>query len=366
MDEEYWLDDDDQESGYYLTPTDSSDDDSDSDGDNSEDGISYTVDDSRSEKVKLTTNKDGSSEEYGTLFTSLDAKLLQGYDDIVKAGKDPKGFQLSDALTGLVAANPKHTNSFIISKIVANLAFHNGKNRYVSTVYSPKEPMTGEDLEDELDTDWDTSFNRKFSEEARETMTRFVDFLANRDLENDSPLSRRYKQMDIPALIIYLFTNNMYSLIMNCPTMPEYYAKQVEQAFENLMKSKYVIVEQLANKYDEVGRPALAEKVRTMKFEWFDKEPADLRIRKEFSDLGITYDDIQIYREYRNKFLNVSKSITQEAISDMIEVKMDNGVYKKLKDKTRFLAIARVKELYKNWAKENNTNPEVVKGVVFK
>ena len=370
-DDEYFMmdEDEDQDSGYITDYT--SEEDSQTESENEGDSAFDETEESanKSSNKSLSADKDGNL-NYGDKFTKFDAELLQGYDDIVKASKDRNGakeaFNITDATICMITANPKHVSGFIRSKIARNLLNLNGKNRIVSTVYSPQESMSGEDLEDELEGGGDYSLNRKYSEEAKETMTRFVDYLANRKLENDSPLARRYKQMDIPALIIFLFTNNMYSLIIDCPTMPEYYAKQIEEAFNKLLKSKYDIVEQLASKYDSVGRPQVAERVRKLKFAWFEREPADLRVRREFSDLGITYDDIQIYREYRSKFLNVSKSITQESISDMIEVKMDNGVYKKLKDKTRFLAITRVKDLYKNWAKEYNANPEVVKDVVFK
>ena len=67
-----------------------------------------------------------------------------------------------------------------------------------------------------------------------------------------------------------------------------------------------------------------------------------------------TYDDVVIYRQYRNKFTNTSKAITQDVISDLIEVYVyDKGVYVKLKDKTRSDAIADVKQVWLKWAKEN-------------
>ena len=62
-----------------------------------------------------------------------------------------------------------------------------------------------------------------------------------------------------------------------------------------------------------------------------------------------------VYREFRSRFTNISKSITQDVISDLIEVVIDEeaGIYEKLKDKTRAEAIADVKQVYKNWSKDN-------------
>jgi hypothetical protein len=101
---------------------------------------------------------------------------------------------------------------------------------------------------------------------------------------------------------------------------------------------------------------------------WFDREPAEIRILSEYSDLELTYEDVQLYREYRAKFTNASKSITQDMISDLIEVYQDPeaGIYEKLKDKTRSEAIADVKQVWKQWIAENAQDSELAKKIIWK
>lgn len=101
---------------------------------------------------------------------------------------------------------------------------------------------------------------------------------------------------------------------------------------------------------------------------WFDKEPAEIRTTSEYADLDLTYDDVVIYREYRSKFMNSSKVITQDVISDLIEVVIDSeaGIYEKLKDKTRAEAIADVKQTYKTWSKDNPLDSELATKVIWK
>ena len=123
---------------------------------------------------------------------------------------------------------------------------------------------------------------------------------------------------------------------------------------EKIIQSKYDIVEDLAKEYEAAGRQKVADRVRKMQLAWFQKEPMEIRTASQYADLGLTYDDVVIYRTYRNKFTNTSKAITQDVISDLIEVYVyDKGVYVKLKDKTRSDAIADVKQLWLKWAKEN-------------
>ena len=105
-----------------------------------------------------------------------------------------------------------------------------------------------------------------------------------------------------------------------------------------------------------------------MQLAWFTKEPAEIKTALPYRDLELTYDDILIYREYRSKYTNISKSITQDTISDFIEVVVDPeaGIYQKLKDKTRSEAINEVKQIYKNWAKENPVDSDLANKVIWK
>lgn len=177
--------------------------------------------------------------------------------------------------------------------------------------------------------------------------------MATRDISKDSIISKRRKQRQIPAFIIFLFSSGMYDLIVECPTMPEEYATQIKEAMRKILKAKYDIVEELAKKYEEMGRQAVADRVRKLQLSWFNKEPAEIRSSAEYSDLELTYDDVLVYREYRSRFTNTSRAITQDIISDMIEVVIDKeaGVYERLKDKTRSDAISDVKQVYKDWSK---------------
>jgi predicted metal-dependent hydrolase len=137
---------------------------------------------------------------------------------------------------------------------------------------------------------------------------------------------------------------------------------------KKIVKEKYDIVEALARRYEEKGRPKVAEKVRQMQLAWFNKEPAEIRTSKEFANLDLTYDDVMTYREYRSKFTNTSKAITQDVISGLIEVVVDKkaGIYERLKDKTRSEAIADVKQIYKDWSKDNRVDSDLANKIIWK
>ena len=238
----------------------------------------------------------------------------------------------------------------------------------VNSVYTPDQPLRGEDFDEDYLQDTDGSFNRRFAQEARDQISRFIDFLNNRDLSKDSIISARRKRRQLPAFIIFLFSSGMYDLIINCPSMPPEYQKQIDYALKRIMEMKYDVVEALAEAYEKAGRDKVAERVRRLQLAWFEKEPAEIKTAGDYSDLNLTYDDVVIYREYRSKFINLTKSITQDVISDLIEVVVDKeaGIYEKLKDKTRSDAIADVKQVYKEWAKENKDGSDLAKKVIWK
>ena len=323
---------------------------------------------------------DEEADESGGLSKKVDATIYQGrltkteielsssYDDIVNAGKTNKDNAIEDAATIIVWANPKHTSATTVGNILKELFHKQGHSRMVNSIYTPDSALRGEDVDIDFNGEDDSGFNRKFAQEARDQIARFVDYLATRDLSKDSVISRRRKERQLPAFIIFLFSSGMYDLIMNCPTMPKEYADQINRAFDRLTKTKYDIVEDLARHYEEAGRQKVADKVRKTGLSWFDKEPAEIRTAAEYADLDLTYDDVVIYREYRSKFMNSSKVITQDVISDLIEVVIDSeaGIYEKLKDKTRAEAIADVKQTYKTWAKDNPVDSELATKVIWK
>ena len=196
----------------------------------------------------------------------------------------------------------------------------------------------------------------------------FIGYLASRDLSGDSVTSRRRKQRQIPAFIIFMFSSGIYDFILGCPSMPAEYQDQITFALKKINQAKYDILEEMANKYDEAGRHEVAQKARDMGLSWFYREPAEVRTAAEYRDLNLTADDIAIYREFRPKYTNLTSALTQEVISDYIEVVVDSkkGIYEKLKDKTRSEAINDVKKVFKEWASQYQPeNSELAEKLIF-
>ena len=125
----------------------------------------------------------------------------------------------------------------------------------------------------------------------------------------------------------------------------------------------------MAAAYDEANRPEVAKRIREMGLSWFYKEPAEIKTAAEFKDLKLTNEDVDIYRKYRPRYTNVSAAITQDVISDYIEVVLDEkkGIFGKLKDKTRAEAINDVKRLFKKWSEQYNPeNSNLAEKLMFK
>jgi len=349
MEDEY-LDDSEEldEGGYIQYDDDESDED-------------FEEDEEQSEEDK---------QNYDGKLTETEYKLSLDYDDITELGKKAKDDDnsIQDIITILVAANPKHTNQKTINDLVRSILGRSGHNRMVNTIYTPDSYMTAEEAAEVFGDSSNTRFNNEFMNEARELVRRFIEYLASRDLSKDSAFSKRRKQRHIPAFIIFLFSSGLYDLILNCDTLPPEYAKQIENALKVIMKRKYDIVEELAREYEKAGRQEVADRVRKLQLSWFEREPAELRTLSEFSDLGLTYDDVVIYRNYRSKFNSISRAITQDAISDLIRVIIDpeSGIYEELKDKTRSEAISDVKQVWKSWVKENAEDSELAKRIIWK
>ncbi|MBP3732104.1 MAG: hypothetical protein J6I84_02540 [Bacilli bacterium] len=351
MNDDFLLDDDDSElneAGYYQQPPPEDEDDA---GDEEE-----------SSEEELTTK------EYDGKLNDFELKCILGYDDIQKYGKSSEDFMM-DALLVIVGTNPYHESSKTIADITRSVLGRNGHNRVANTLYTAEDTtLTGVDVDEDFLDKEDSKFNQEFTEEARRMIADFIDYLANRDLSKDSVFSRNRKLRNIPALIILLFSSNLYGLIVGIETLPKVYADQVDNAFNIITRRKQDIVEELARAYEERGRQIVADRVRRMGIAWFEREPAEIRVLAEFADLELTYDDVVLYREYRVKFTNSSKTITQDYISDLIEVVIDPeaGIYERLKDKTRSEAIADVKQIWKQWATENAQDSELAKKIIWK
>lgn len=356
MEDEFLLDEEeDLENQGYLGQ------DNDDDSDNNDDsGISLEDAEEAREKVD--------ESQYQGKMTKDEIWLSTAYDDIIAAGKKDTSNAIEDAVTTIVQANPKHTSITTIGNIIKDLFHKQGHSRMVNSLYTPDTMLRGEDVDIDFRDEDDSGFNKAYAEEARNQIARFIDFLANRDLSKDSVVSRRRKQRQIPAFIIFLFSSGVYDLILDCPTMPKEYDTQIKEALRKIMKAKYDIVEELAKKYEEMGRQQVADRVRKLQLSWFNKEPAEIRSSSEYSDLDLTYDDVLVYREYRGRFTNTSRAITQDVISDLIEVVVDkdSGIFERLKDKTRSDAIADVKQVYKEWSKENSNDSELATKIIWK
>ena len=355
MNDDFLLDDEDEElneDDYYIGEENDEE-------DEDEDQEEIIDDDEESKKGPVTSTK----------LTADEIWLRSAYDDIVAAGAKLKDDSIQVAAQTIVMANPKHTSTSTVNNIIRDMFQSQGHHRMVNSVYNPETALRGEDIDiDFLGTDDDAGFNKKFSEDAKNQIARFIDYLANRDLSKDSIIMRNKKRRHLPAFLIFLFSSGMYDLVINCPTMPKVYQDQIKRALDKITNSKYDIVEELALAYEKAGRQKVADRVRQMQLAWFTKEPAEIKTALPYRDLELTHDDILIYREYRSKYTNISKSITQDTISDFIEVVVDPeaGIYQKLKDKTRSEAINEVKQIYKNWAKENPVDSDLANKVIWK
>lgn len=288
------------------------------------------------------------SESDGAEISSYENELSKAYDDILRAS------DLTDVIQVVISANPINNNGVIVGEKLKEFMHLQGKTRIVNSFSSGL--LTASDVESDLEGDDSGEFNERREREAKDLIWRFIKYLAERDLSKDSVMNRRRKLRHIPALIIYLFSNKMYGLLIGCPYLPEEYMEQVKNALIKINERKHELVDELANLYEASGSTELAAKVRDMDLSFFDKEPAELRTAVELRDIKIKDTDIRIYKTVRNKFVNVSKSITQEVASDLIEVVVDkeSGISEKLKDKVRTESITEVKQMLRDFA-ENST-----------
>ena len=293
--------------------------------------------------------------EYDGLLSGREASMIVAYDEFEKGINEEN---LSSRLIAIVNQIPKHTSAKLKQDVVKGILDSQGHNRYLATIYNPEDVLTDRDVRTALGEDTGSDdFNKEYSKALKKHVARFVEYLSTRDLSKDSILSASTKKKQLPAFIIYLFSIGSYDLIMDCPTMPPEYDKQIKNALLSLEHEKYKIVEELADRYDEEGRSEVAAKVRKLKLAWFNRQPSQI---KTYTDVQMTDKDVKIYKEFRSRFLNVSKSITKEAASDLIEVVIDKkkSIYKKLKDKGQRRAIEDVKALYKQWASENGVQSD--------
>lgn len=356
---DYFLEDEEYDDSSMLIGDDNVDDDEAEGEDDIGEAVKEEDDDTKTTKKKY-------REAYKDSWTEEEIYLSQAYDSIMKAAKLKSG-GLEDIISTVIKCNPKNTSAATVNSLVKEALHRQGHGRIVNTVYTPDTFIRNDDIEEDLLEDESSEFNANYAKEARERIADFVEYLASRDLSQDSTISRRRKLRQLPAFIIFLFSIGEYDLIINCPTMPEEYAKQITNALEIIMKEKYSIVEELARRYEEEGRDQVAKRVRDLGLTWFEKEPNEIRTTRAYEDLDLTPEDVQIYREYRSKFTNASKAITQDLISDLIEVVIDPEamVYERLKDKTRADAISDVKDVFKKWNEDVSGDSQLATQVIW-
>lgn len=285
-------------------------------------------------------------------MTSYEIELAKSYDALVKAG------DLTDAVQIVISANPVNNNGVIVGEKLKEFMQLQGKTRIVNNYSAGL--LVAADVESDLEGDDSSEVNEAKQREIKDLIWRFIKYLAERDLSQDSPVNRRRKLRHIPALIIYLFSNKMYGILINCPYLPEDYQDQVRNALNKINERKYELVDELASMLESTGSTELGAKVRDMKLSFFDIEPAELRKTTELRNITISDNDVIIYKSIRNKYVNITKSITQEVASDLIEVIVDKdaGMYERLKDKVRAEAINEVKALLKEFAESSITEKD--------
>lgn len=369
-DSDFLLDDDgDYVDDSFIVPEDEED----------EDDEGLVDEDDEDSSISMRGRKD-TVKDFGGKLTENEVAMSFSYTLIKKSDNEMRDEKVSlrggltfpqnvlDAVRNVLAADPNNTSKKFIDDTFNEIFHQQGHNRVPASIYSPDQSLRSSDLGEEFGNLEDDGFNEEITKEAREQIASFVEYLASRDLSQDTVVSRKKKKRQLPAFIIFLFSSGMYDLIINCPTMPPEYEKQIHSAFKRIQQRKYDVVEELAQAYEAAGKQAIADKVRKLGVRWFDLEPNEITSRRKYSDLDITPEDVMIYKKIRPKFMNASKTITQDVISDMIEVVLDEekGVYEKLKDKTRSDAISDVKKVYKEWCKDNGENSEVAKKIIWK
>jgi hypothetical protein len=358
-DEDYYLDDEDEGGidNYEVEVPESEEE--------SEEGDSSSSDDDIVEDGDINI-----SPEQASNFTELEVKMMNYYDNIYKAAKDGDAKKdgesiLKSAVAQVISCDPRNTSQVTIQKLTND--FTNSQGRSRMTRHFLQDGATNEISTEEDDID-DEKVNKLLVNYQSEIVSRFIEYLANRDLSKDSPVSVKRKQRQIPAFIIFLFSTGNAALISNCDTLPDVYKRQVSNAIKTLTEKRYALVEELAERYEKLGHKAIAKVVREEKFTFFDREPAQLKTIVKYAPI-ITDEDIKIYKtDIRPRYMNITNNITQEEASDLIQVCEDERkqIYRPMKNKTRFEAIQDVKAVFDEWKKENCDDSELADKILWK
>lgn len=356
--EDYYLDDEDDGGGSLIIPEDES----------SEDDSEGEIDIKEAQSgggVVGSTDKAAYAE---SKLTSYEVSLLTIYDNIRSSSAKTVDWEqtIFDIVGNVISANPASTEKRTIQNQTMEALNLQGKSRILSTAYNPTGLMTSDEVDEDYVKTGRANTALGLNDDARNQVARFIDYLAKRDLSKDNLSNKKRKRRHIPAFIIFLFNAGMYDLIIDCPTMPDIYNREINNAFKAITKSKLDQVELLARKYEEHKRPEVAAKVREMGISWFDREPAEIRTLAAYSDLGLTAEDVMIYKESKSKFNNVSRVITQDVASKLIAVYQEDGTFETLKDKTRQEAVEEAKQLFSDWSKSNPIDSEMAQNIIWK
>lgn len=283
---------------------------------------------------------------YKGKLSDREVKFINLYSAIAKINNSAKD-GMEQAVQNVLKANPKHTSSSTIGYIMKDLFFLQSHNRIQLTKYEPDSLLSGEEVDSEFGGDGDSgTYNKLFEKEVKILINSFVDYLANRDLSEDSVVSKKRKLRQLPAFLIFCFASGLYDLVMRCPSMPKDYQYQIDEALKKISKMKLKLLDEYISYYEKDNKnPLLVEHVNGAQLSWFNKEPAELRASKISRDLKMTDEDIERYRQARTEFNSISTNLSQDMISDFIEVQLDpqKGIYERLKGKTRGKAIDDVK-----------------------
>ena len=342
------------------------------DDDNGLDGGSEEIDDIENEddsdlEDRRKKEEEESKDKYHGKLTAREIQMSRDYT-IMKVGfkKDEDmvtlngGVRMEEFLLKaggyIFAADPANTSTITISKKIHEMFQTQGHARIVGKIFDPDMYSYSGNVDEDFGGTRDDGFNARYGEAYRKYIAKFVEYLATQDLSKDSAISRKTKQRLLPALIILLFSNNLYDLIIDCPTMPKVYDDMIKAALESISKEKRSIIELLAKRYESRGRTELAAKFRTSSgAALFGKEPAQLLGTKSLGYLKFTPQDIEDFREFKAKYNTITSKINQDVMNDKILVVLDEkaGLYEKLKDKTMSTALGNVKAVFKEWARNN-------------
>lgn len=354
--DEYYMDDDD-DGGSLIIPED----------ENADEETDYS-DSKEAQSGGGVVGKTDKNAYAGSALSQYEIGLLTIYDNVrALASKNADWEQtIFDIVGQVISANPKSTEKRTIQVQTMEALNLQGKSRILSTAYNPTGLMTSDDVDDEYIKTGRSGTSESLNEDARNQVARFIEYLAKRDLSKDNLANKKRKRRHIPAFIIFLFNAGMYDLVIDCPTMPDIYKREINNAFKSITKSKLDQVELLARKYEEHKRPEVAKRVREMGISWFEREPNEIRTLSAYSDLGITSEDVMIYKESKSKFNNITRVITQDVASKLIAVYQEDGTFETLKDKTRQDAVEEVKSLFSEWAKSNPIDSEMAQNIIWK